>query len=93
MLSVASRGSGQVDTCDSKREYLCSIVGSCLYLTMGSDLVLYGCRCVVATREKTTMFCLRIILLFTLHTLLNVIICCLQLNIGRGSDDNRKVDY
>jgi hypothetical protein len=32
MLSVASRGSGQVDTCNSKREYLCSIVGSCLHL-------------------------------------------------------------
>ena len=30
MLSVASRCSGQVDACDSKREYLCSMVGSCL---------------------------------------------------------------
>jgi hypothetical protein len=30
MLSVASRCSGQVDSCDSKREYLCSIVDSCL---------------------------------------------------------------
>ena len=28
MLSVASRCSGQVDACDSKRGYLCSIVGS-----------------------------------------------------------------
>ena len=33
------------------------------------------------------------IVLFTLHTLLNAIICCLQLNTGRGSDDNLKVDY
>ena len=31
--------------------------------------------------------------LFTLHTLLNVIVCCLQLNTGRGTDVNRKVDY
>src|SRR3954452_23838719 len=30
MLSVASRCSGQVYACDSKRVYLCSIVGSCL---------------------------------------------------------------
>ena len=28
------------------------------------------------------------IVLFTLHTLLNAVICCLQLNTGRGSDDN-----
>ena len=33
------------------------------------------------------------IVLFTLHTLLNAIIFCLQLNTGRGSDDNLKVDY
>jgi hypothetical protein len=30
MLSVVSRYFGQVDASDSKREYLCSIVGSCL---------------------------------------------------------------
>lgn len=30
MLSVISRCSGQVDASNSKREYLCSIVGSCL---------------------------------------------------------------
>ena len=58
-----------------------------------SDNNFEGCRCAVATREKTTMLYLRIILLFTLHTLLNAIICCLQLNNERGSDDNRKVDY
>src|SRR4051812_45351999 len=72
MLSVASRGFGQVYTCDSKKEYLCSIGGSCLYLD----------RCVVATREKTAMLSLSIIILFTLHTFLNAIICCLQLNTG-----------
>ena len=33
------------------------------------------------------------IVLFTLHTLLNAIICCLQLNTGMGSDDNLKEDY
>ena len=33
MLSVATRNSGQVDTCDSKRGYLCSIVGSCLHVS------------------------------------------------------------
>jgi hypothetical protein len=31
MLSVASRYLGRVDASDSKREYLCSIVGSCLW--------------------------------------------------------------
>jgi hypothetical protein len=30
MFSIASRCFGQVDACNSKREYLCSIVGSCL---------------------------------------------------------------
>jgi hypothetical protein len=30
MLSVSSRCFGQVDACNSKREYLCSKVGSCL---------------------------------------------------------------
>src|SRR3954470_7537081 len=53
----------------------------------------YGYRCVVATREKTAMLRLRIIILFTLHTLLTAIICCLELNTGRGANANRKVDY
>ena len=39
------------------------------------------------------MFCPRTILLFTLHALLNAIICCSQLNTGRGADANLKVDY
>ena len=39
------------------------------------------------------MLCLRILVLFTLCTILNAIICCLQLNTGRGADANRKVDY
>ena len=33
------------------------------------------------------------IALFTLHTFLNAIIRCLQLNTRRGSDDNLKVDF
>ena len=33
------------------------------------------------------------IVLFTLHTLLDAVIRCLQLNTGGGSDDNLKVDY
>jgi hypothetical protein len=48
-----------------------------------SDNNFSGRRCVVATREKTTIFCSRIIVLFILHTFLKAIICCLQLNIQR----------
>src|SRR5215217_5682560 len=39
------------------------------------------------------MLCLRIFVLITLRTILNAILCCLQLNTGRGSDDNPKVDF
>ena len=39
------------------------------------------------------MLCSRINVLFTLCTLLNAIVCCLQLNTGRGADANMKVDY
>jgi hypothetical protein len=81
MLSVVSSYLGRVDTSDSKRGYLCSIVGSYLYLIWGSDRNLQGCRCDVATREETTFLYPRTYALFTLHTLLNAIICCSQLNI------------
>src|SRR4051794_12198665 len=47
---------------------------------MGSDRNPYGYRCAIATREKTEMFYLRIILLFTLHTWLITIFRRLQLN-------------
>ena len=42
-----------------------------------------------------TIWCLcsRTLVLVTLHTLLNAIICCFQLNTGWGADANRKVDY
>ena len=39
------------------------------------------------------MLCLRIFVLITLRTILNAIVCCLQLNTGGGSDDNLKVDF
>ena len=35
----------------------------------------------------------RMNVLFTLSTLLNAIVCCLQLNTGRGADANLKMDY
>ena len=37
--------------------------------------------------------CSRTPVLVTLHTLLNAIICCFQLNTGWGADANWKVDY
>jgi hypothetical protein len=40
----------------------------------------YGCRCVVATREKRKIFYSGTFVLFTLHTLLKAIIFCLQFN-------------
>lgn len=39
------------------------------------------------------MLCLRIFVSFTLRTVLNAIVCCLQLNTGRGADANPKVDF
>ncbi len=39
------------------------------------------------------MLCLRIFVSFTLCTVLNAIVCCLQLNTGRGADANPKVDF
>jgi hypothetical protein len=80
MLSVASSYLGRVDATNSKREYLCSIVGFMPLVIWGSDRNLQGCRCVVATREKTTFLCPMTFSLFTLRTLLNAIICCSQLN-------------
>jgi hypothetical protein len=49
----------------------------------GIDRNLQGCRCDVASREKTTILCSRTFALFTLRTLLNAVICCLQLNTQR----------
>jgi hypothetical protein len=72
MISVASSYLARVDATNSKREYLCSIVG---FMPLFNS-----CRCHVATREKTTFLCLRTFALFTICTLFNAIICCLQLN-------------
>ena len=59
----------------------------------GSDRNLFDGRCAVATREKTTSLVHGTSGLFTLHTLLKAVVCCLQLNTGWGSDDNLKVDF
>ena len=57
MLSVASRYFGQVDACDSKREYLCSIVG---FMPPFLPALEWQKRArggwVVATSEKTMVF-------------------------------------
>ena len=39
------------------------------------------------------MLGLRMLVLLTLHTLLNALVCCLELNTERGADANWKVDY
>src|SRR3954470_2404215 len=87
MLFVASSYLVQLDACDSKRKYLCSIVsGEVREISKVVDvLFLLG--------RKQQYFVHGTIVLFTLHTLLNAIIRCLQLNTGRCSDDNLKVDY
>jgi hypothetical protein len=57
--------------------------GSMPLVIWESDNNFKDSRCAVATREKTTILCPRIIVLFILHTLLNAVICCLQLNTQR----------
>ena len=42
---------------------------------------------------KKLVQCSRTLVLVTLHTLLNAIISCFQLNTEWGADANRKVDY
>ena len=44
-------------------------------VSKGSDRNLFGCRCPVATREKTTFFVHGTCGLFTLHTLLKAVVC------------------
>jgi hypothetical protein len=80
MLSVASSYLGRVDSSDSKREYLCSIVGFMPLFNLGEWQKPLRYRCAVAIREKTTFLCPRIFALFTLRTLLNIVIHCSQLN-------------
>ena len=93
MLSVSSSYLGQVDASDSKREYLCSIVGSRLYLIWEVTKISKIVDVLLLLGRKQRSFVHETIVLFTLHTLLKAVICCLQLNTGGGSDDNLKVDY
>ena len=69
MLSVASRCFGQVDACDSKRKYLCAIVGFMPpFRLRSSDRNVWG-GCAVATREKSgalsKVICIAYIMHFT----------------------------
>ena len=66
--------------------------GFSLHLIWGSDNNLLGCGCAVSTRYKTLMLGLRMLVLLTLHTLLNDLVCCLQLNTERSADAIWKVD-
>jgi hypothetical protein len=93
MLSVASRYLGRVDASDSKREYLCSIVGF-------MSLVIWG---VTETSKVVDVLlplgrkqhsCIQGHFLCLLYVL-----CLMQLSIVRNlipnacSDDIRRVDY
>ena len=93
MLSVASRCFGQVDACDSKREYLCSIVGFMHPFRLRSSDINVWEDVLLPLGRKQRYHCLRIFVLLTLRTLLNEIICCLQLNNQGCSDDILRVDY
>ena len=60
---------------------------------MGSDTNPYGYRCDVATREKTAILSLRIIVLFTLHALLMRLSVACNLILDGVADAILKVDY
>ena len=62
-------------------------------VSKGSNRNIFGCRCDVATREKTTVSCSWNMWTVYLAHLLKAVVCCLQLNTGGGSDDNLKVDF
>ena len=62
-------------------------------VSKGSDRNIFGCRCVLLLGRKQRSLVHGTCGLFTLHTLLKAVVCCLQLNTGGGSDDNLKVDY
>ena len=93
MLSITSRCFGQVDAFNSKRAYLCSIVGSA-FSTPWPVIERWLVIDVLLLLGITNWCkCSRTLVLVTLHTLLNAIICCFQLNTGWGADANRTVDY
>ena len=93
MLSVASGYLGQVVASDSKRGYLCSILGSCLYYPMEVTKISSVVYVWFPLGRKQRSLVHGTSGLFTLHTLLKAVVCCLQLNTGGGSDDNLKVDF
>ena len=61
--------------------------------TKGSDKNIFGCSVLLPLGRKQRSLVHGTSGLFTLHTLLKAVVCCLQLNTGGGSDDNLKVDY
>src|SRR3954466_11429470 len=93
MLSVPSGYLGQVVASDSKREYLCSIVGSCLWFPREVTEISSVVDVLLLLGRKQRSLVHGTCGLFTLHTLLKAVVCCLQLNTGGGSDDNLKVDF
>src|SRR3954464_6307739 len=93
MLSVVSSYLGQVVASDSKRGYLCSIVGSCLYLSREVTEISMVVDVLLPLARKQWYLIHGTSGLFTLHSLLKAVVCCLQLNTGGGSDDNLNVDY
>ena len=93
MLSVVSSYLGQVVASDSKRGYLCLIVGSCLYFPREVTIISSVVDVLLLLGRKQWSLVHGTCGLFTLHTLLKVVVCCLQLNTEGGSDDNLKVDF
>ncbi len=93
MLSVTSRCFGQVDAFNSKRGYLCSIVGSAFSMPWPVTEGRLVIDVLLLLGITNWCKCSRTLVLVTLHTLLNAIICCFQLNTEWGADANRKVDY
>ena len=93
MLSVVSSYLVQVVASDSKRGYLCSIVGSCLYLPREVTEISSVLDVLLPLGRKQWSLVHGTSGLLTLHTLLKAVVCCLQLNTGGGSNDNMKVDF
>ena len=94
MLSVAIRCFGPVDACNSKRRYLCHIVGSCLQKS-GFELTKTTKVVDVLLPLGIKQWCIVYMsfVLFILHTLFHAIICCLQLSTSSDADAEMKVDY
>ena len=76
----------------SKRGYLCSIVSSASIKSGGVTATSKVVDVLLLLGIKTVMLGIRMLLLLTLDTLLNSLVCCLQLNTKRCADAIRKVD-